>query len=143
MMLPDVNVLIGAFRSEVPQHTICRSWLDHLSRVMPALASRDWLEPLLATTVRLFVTTWRISGRVGFRETTAEAQYKNRMAHSVRLRNQHERAGRPRSGCGYDCTDIRYDATDLRPSRTAGVSPASSQLWIGFQQKKPHRGRAL
>jgi len=29
MILPDVNVLIYAFRKEVPQHTVCRKWLDN------------------------------------------------------------------------------------------------------------------
>jgi toxin-antitoxin system PIN domain toxin len=28
MILPDVNVLIYAFRKEVPEHAICRRWLD-------------------------------------------------------------------------------------------------------------------
>jgi toxin-antitoxin system PIN domain toxin len=28
MIIPDVNVLIYAFRSEVPEHAICRPWLD-------------------------------------------------------------------------------------------------------------------
>jgi hypothetical protein len=28
MILPDVNVLIYAFRKEVPQYTVCRNWLD-------------------------------------------------------------------------------------------------------------------
>jgi toxin-antitoxin system PIN domain toxin len=27
MILPDVNVLVYAFRAEVPQHALCRSWL--------------------------------------------------------------------------------------------------------------------
>jgi toxin-antitoxin system PIN domain toxin len=27
MMLPDVNVLIYAFRKDVPQHTLCNPWL--------------------------------------------------------------------------------------------------------------------
>jgi toxin-antitoxin system PIN domain toxin len=27
MMLPDVNVLINAFRRDVPQHKVCRAWL--------------------------------------------------------------------------------------------------------------------
>src|SRR5258707_3295939 len=27
MILPDVNVLIYAFRQDLPQHAICRSWL--------------------------------------------------------------------------------------------------------------------
>jgi hypothetical protein len=28
MILPDVNVLIGAFRADAPQHALCRSWLE-------------------------------------------------------------------------------------------------------------------
>jgi toxin-antitoxin system PIN domain toxin len=28
MILPDVNVLIYAFRQDVPQHAICRPWLE-------------------------------------------------------------------------------------------------------------------
>jgi toxin-antitoxin system PIN domain toxin len=28
MILPDVNVLIYAFRSDVAQHALCRAWLD-------------------------------------------------------------------------------------------------------------------
>jgi toxin-antitoxin system PIN domain toxin len=28
MILPDVNVLIYAFRQDVPQHIVCRPWLD-------------------------------------------------------------------------------------------------------------------
>jgi len=28
MILPDVNVLIYAFRRDVPQHSVCRSWLE-------------------------------------------------------------------------------------------------------------------
>ena len=28
MILPDVNILVHAFRSDSPDHDICRSWLD-------------------------------------------------------------------------------------------------------------------
>ena len=28
MILPDVNVLIYAFRKDVPEHAVCRRWLD-------------------------------------------------------------------------------------------------------------------
>ena len=28
MILPDVNILVHAFRSDSPDHEICRSWLD-------------------------------------------------------------------------------------------------------------------
>jgi hypothetical protein len=30
MILPDVNVLVYAFRKDVPQHAICRPWLDRI-----------------------------------------------------------------------------------------------------------------
>ena len=32
MILPDVNVLIYAFRKEVPQHAACRGWLNQIIR---------------------------------------------------------------------------------------------------------------
>lgn len=32
MILPDVNVLIYAFRRDVPQHSVCRPWLDAVVR---------------------------------------------------------------------------------------------------------------
>jgi uncharacterized protein len=32
MILPDVNVLIYAFRSDVPQHPLCREWLVNVIR---------------------------------------------------------------------------------------------------------------
>ena len=28
MILPDVNILVHAFRSDAPDHEICRNWLD-------------------------------------------------------------------------------------------------------------------
>ncbi|MFZ5693555.1 MAG: type II toxin-antitoxin system VapC family toxin [Pseudomonadota bacterium] len=30
MILPDVNVLIYAFRPDTPQHAICRAWLENV-----------------------------------------------------------------------------------------------------------------
>jgi len=30
MILPDVNVLIYAFRQDVPEHAICRPWLENV-----------------------------------------------------------------------------------------------------------------
>jgi uncharacterized protein len=30
MILPDVNVLIYAFRADVPQHAVCRAWLNRV-----------------------------------------------------------------------------------------------------------------
>jgi uncharacterized protein len=50
MMLPDVNVLIYAFRKEVPQHASCRGWLN--SVVLGA--ERFAISPLaLAAVVRI------------------------------------------------------------------------------------------
>ncbi len=54
MILPDVNVLIYAFREEVSQHAICRAWLNGVVRGY----ERFGLSPLaLAALVR--VTTNR------------------------------------------------------------------------------------
>jgi uncharacterized protein len=54
MMLPDVNVLIYAFRREVPQHAICRKWLDEV--VLGA--ERFAISPLvLAAVVRITTST--------------------------------------------------------------------------------------
>jgi hypothetical protein len=50
MMLPDVNVLIYAFRKDVPQHAPCRAWLD--SNVLSD--ARFGISPLaLAAVVRI------------------------------------------------------------------------------------------
>jgi toxin-antitoxin system PIN domain toxin len=50
MILPDVNVLIYAFRSDVPEHAICRPWLN---RIVGGSA-RFGLSPLaLAAVVRI------------------------------------------------------------------------------------------
>lgn len=50
MILPDVNVLIYAFREDVPEHAICRPWLD--SVIMGD--ARFGLSPLaLAAVVRI------------------------------------------------------------------------------------------
>jgi hypothetical protein len=50
MILPDVNVLIYAFRKDAPQHAICRAWLN---RVVLGDA-RFGLSPLtLAAVVRI------------------------------------------------------------------------------------------
>ncbi len=59
MILPDVNVLIYAFRSDVPEHAICGPWL----RSMVAGDERFGLSPLaLGAVVR--VTTNRRAFRI-------------------------------------------------------------------------------
>ena len=56
MILPDVNVLIYAFRMDLPQHAICRRWLldvmtaDARFGVSPAVLAATPLDG--TTTVR-------------------------------------------------------------------------------------------
>ena len=55
MILPDVNVLIYAFRSDLPQHTACRRWLvDVISR-----DARFGLSPLVLSAVVRITTSAR------------------------------------------------------------------------------------
>ncbi len=50
MILPDVNVLIYAFRKDVPQHELCRPWLEQVV----AGDARFGVSPLaLAAVVRI------------------------------------------------------------------------------------------
>jgi toxin-antitoxin system PIN domain toxin len=50
MMLPDVNILINAFREDAPQYGVCRAWLDSVVRG----DERFGLSPLaLSATVRI------------------------------------------------------------------------------------------
>ncbi len=56
MMLPDVNVLISAFRSGMPQHSNCRQWLtDIVSR-----DARFGLSTLVLSAVVRITTNGRI-----------------------------------------------------------------------------------
>ena len=58
MILPDVNVLIYAFRKDVPEHAVCNRWLTDVV----AGTARFGLSPLtLSALVR--VTTHRRSFR--------------------------------------------------------------------------------
>jgi toxin-antitoxin system PIN domain toxin len=69
MILPDVNVLVYAFRSDVPQHALCRSWLiDVLSG-----DGRFALSPLalsavvrIATNPRLFANPSTLGEAFGY-----------------------------------------------------------------------------
>jgi predicted nucleic acid-binding protein len=42
MILLDVNVLIYAFRGDLPQHALCRAWLAGVVMSDPALACSHW-----------------------------------------------------------------------------------------------------
>jgi len=66
MMLPDVNVLIYAFRKDVPQHALCNPWLT----AMVAGEGRFGLSPLALSALVRITTNPR-----AFREpsTLAEA----------------------------------------------------------------------
>jgi toxin-antitoxin system PIN domain toxin len=50
MILPDVNVLIYAFRGDVPQHAVCRTWLD---RVIKGDARFGVSQSVLSSLVRI------------------------------------------------------------------------------------------
>ena len=50
MILPDVNVLIYAFRRDMPQHAVCRPWLD---RVIQSDARFGASPMVLAALVRI------------------------------------------------------------------------------------------
>ena len=71
MILPDVNVLIYAFRADLPQHAICRPWL--MSVV--SAESRFGLSPAvlsavvrITTNARAFTVPSPIEEAFGFRE---------------------------------------------------------------------------
>lgn len=69
MILPDVNVLVCAFRSDSPQHEVCRAWLiDVVSG-----EARFGVSPLvlgavvrITTNARVFRTPSRISESFAF-----------------------------------------------------------------------------
>jgi toxin-antitoxin system PIN domain toxin len=69
MILPDVNVLIYAFRSDVPQHALCRSWLiDVLSSDARFALSRLVLGAVIRITTnpRSFATPSTLDDAFGF-----------------------------------------------------------------------------
>ncbi len=66
MILPDVNVLIYAFRSDSPHHAICKSWLDDV--VMGE--ARFGISPLALSAV-IRITTGR--GAFGQPSSLSEA----------------------------------------------------------------------
>ena len=56
MILPDVNVLIYAFRRDVPEHAICRPWLDKIITGN----TRFGISPLALSALVRIVTNRRI-----------------------------------------------------------------------------------
>ncbi len=56
MILPDVNVLIYAFRADMPQHQICRRWLD----AVVSGDARFGISPLTLSAVVRITTNPRI-----------------------------------------------------------------------------------
>jgi toxin-antitoxin system PIN domain toxin len=54
VILPDVNILVYAFRRDVPEHPVCRSWLDKAVRS----DARFGVSPLaLAAVIRITTNT--------------------------------------------------------------------------------------
>jgi toxin-antitoxin system PIN domain toxin len=69
MILPDVNVLIYAFRQDMPQHVVCRPWLEDVVTG----DTRFGLSPLalsalvrITTNPRTFVTPSPVEEAFGF-----------------------------------------------------------------------------
>jgi len=56
MILPDVNVLIYAFRSDTARHSVCKRWLDRLVQGEAQFA----VSPLALSAVARIVTNPRI-----------------------------------------------------------------------------------
>jgi hypothetical protein len=71
MILPDVNILIYAFRTDLPQHAVCRSWLlsvisgDARFGLSPAVLSAV---VRITTNVRAFKSPSAIEEAFGFCE---------------------------------------------------------------------------
>ena len=69
MILPDVNVLIYAFRADLPQHAICRPWLSGIVRgearfgLSPAVLSAV---VRITTNPRVFATPSALDEAFGF-----------------------------------------------------------------------------
>jgi uncharacterized protein len=71
MILPDVNVLIYAFREDLPQHALCRRWIA----AVVSSDARFGLSPLvmgavvrITTNPRAFITPSAIEEAFGFCE---------------------------------------------------------------------------
>lgn len=69
MVLLDVNVLIYAFRRDLPQHPVCRAWIDEVIRS----DARFSLSPLtfaavvrITTNPRIFIVPSGIEEAFGF-----------------------------------------------------------------------------
>lgn len=56
MILPDVNVLIYAFRADLPQHAVCKRWLDRLVTA----DAQFGMSPLALSAVARITTNARI-----------------------------------------------------------------------------------
>jgi hypothetical protein len=69
MILPDVNVLIYAFRSDVPQHRLCREWLNSVVKGdTPFALSRLALADVIRVTTnpRAYLEPSSLEDAVGF-----------------------------------------------------------------------------
>jgi uncharacterized protein len=69
MILPDVNVLIYAFRTDAPQHLLCRQWLARvIASDAPFGLSRQALSAVVrvTTNARIFKTPSELAEAFGF-----------------------------------------------------------------------------
>ena len=111
MILPDVNVLIYAFRSDATQHAICKRWLDDVI----AADAQFGISPLALSAVARVTTNPRI-----FKEPSSIDDV---LAYCNNLLNQPH--------CGVVQPGNRHWAIFSRLCRSAGVrGPLVADAWF-------------
>lgn len=120
MILPDVNVLIYAFRRDLPEHALCRRWLDGVV----SSDARFGLSPLVLSAVvrittnpRAFKTPSAVDEAFGFRDDLLGQPHCQVVEPSDRHWDIFERL------CiETDTGDLEYPTPGLRPSPSNGAA---------------------
>ena len=110
MILPDVNVLIYAFRQDFPQHAVCRPWLE---RVILSDA-RFGISPLALSALIRITTNPRA---YKMPSETEEAFAFCEVSRRKRADPESPTPGSPRSPSNGDVSGLPWIAT-LRASRS-------------------------
>lgn len=114
MDLLDANILIGAFRSDDPDHATLKSWLektlsDGLAVTFPALVEVAFLR--IVTHPRIFSAPSSLDEAVSFLETIQESGLFRETPPSQRMRAQWKRWCRDLALQGNDVNDAYLAAT--------------------------------
>ncbi len=75
MQLPDVNVLVYAFRADTPRHDVCRTWLEQVTAGDDAFAYAELVLSgflRVVTHQRVFRTPTPLEGAIAFTEALRE-----------------------------------------------------------------------